>query len=417
MGIYNTSSRLRLEKTKKPASPSQRTGGGGPPKGGPLRSGIGSQQRIQQQIQQNQLAQQQMDNDLTYTEYPLSSTARHGRQNHLMDFKHSKKVQPKNFARPVKLHRRETNRIPYGQYIQNLNAQNAAKAATVKEAAAKAAAIMNGTPLPESSSSSKAKEDFSEAVGPSTPTPNGKEQHGPKTGADTSLIAPLGGATRNKQMLFKKRTKQIYLAKEDTRELKEQEHRPWILEDYDCQNSFQGTLEGGQRSEYMFFVLTTDGFRVMPVDRWYKFQAKRKFQTLSLEEAEEHYKKQTKRESGRWMMLNRGESGEAEAGPNGSSSSADRSSKFKLVDHDDHNQLDDDEGKNRHDSDMDDLDFDDVFQDDEEAVAEHEVEDEDVKDSKDRVKKEIKDFAIGSNQQDDEELFDDGVKLTSEGKV
>jgi transcription initiation factor TFIIF subunit alpha len=57
-------------------------------------------------------------------------------------------------------------------------------------------------------------------------------------------------------MLFKKRTKQIYLAKEDTRELKEQEQRPWILEDIEGQNNFTGTLEGGQRSDYVFFVLT-----------------------------------------------------------------------------------------------------------------------------------------------------------------
>lgn len=65
---------------------------------------------------------------------------------------------------------------------------------------------------------------------------------------------------------------------------------------------------------------------------------------------------------------------------------------------------------------MDDLDFDDVFQDDDEGAAEHEVEDEEVKDSKDRVKKEIKDFAIGT-QEVDEEMLDESGKLTSEGKV
>lgn len=61
----------------------------------------------------------------------------------------------------------------------------------------------------------------------------------------------------------------------------------------------------------------------MPVDRWYKFQPKRNFKTLSLEEAEEQVtkyktdslivtkcslcqlKKQQKRENGRWMMLKR----------------------------------------------------------------------------------------------------------------
>lgn len=64
---------------------------------------------------------------------------------------------------------------------------------------------------------------------------------------------------------------------------------------------------------------------------------------------------------------------------------------------------------------MDDIDFDDVFQDDEEATAEHEVEDDDVKDGKDRVKKEIKGYSIG-NQDEGDDDFDDMNKLTSEGK-
>jgi transcription initiation factor TFIIF subunit alpha len=83
---------------------------------------------------------------------------------------------------------------------------------------------------------------------------NEEPTRGPKTGADTSLIAPMGGATRNKQMLFKKRTRQIFLAKEDTRKLREEEQKPWVLEDFDNQNSFVGTLEGGQQSDYMLFV-------------------------------------------------------------------------------------------------------------------------------------------------------------------
>ncbi|KAL7315663.1 transcription factor IIF subunit tfg1 [Mucor circinelloides] len=395
--IYNTS---RTDKGKGRAVP--RRGGGGP-----MRPGVGPQRMLQQhQLQMQQ--QQQQTEDITYSEFQLVSTSKRGK-NHLMDFKGgSKHVEPKNFARPVKLHRKETNFLPYRQYIQNLNEQNAAAAAAKEAAAANAAAIMAGTPLPHPATKPAASE--VEDLGGDAPTPNTQNQHGPKTGADTSLIAPLGGATRNKQMLFKKRTKQIYLAKEDTRELKEQEQRPWILEDYDGQNSFTGTYEGGQRSDYMFFVLTESGFKVMPVDRWYKFQPKRNFKTLSLEEAEEQLKKQQKRESSRWLMLKRqNEMNEAEE--------AARPSKLKLVDHDDQTKPDPDEDSgNRQDSDMDDLDFDDVFQDDDEATAEHEVEDEDVKDSKDRVKKEIKDYSISGAQEDADDAYDDMGKLTSEGK-
>ncbi|KAI8988459.1 hypothetical protein BDF20DRAFT_855771, partial [Mycotypha africana] len=397
--IYNTS---RLDKSKRPVQRRVE----------PPRPGIGPQRLVQQQILQNrqqQLLQQQQQPESTYTDFPLMSTAKRGKH-HIMDFKSPKTVDPKSFARPVKLHREKTDFLPYRQYIAKIAAQNAANEEQKKAAQAKAEAIMAGKLIPTSPPSSQSKEkgkgkETVEEVGGEenkSNTASTKSQHGPKSGADTSLIAPLGGATRNKQLLFKKRTKQIYLAKEDTRELKEQEHRPWILEDYDSQHSFTGTYEGGQRSDYMFFVLTDNGFRVVLVDRWYKFQPKRHFKHLSLE-AEEQMKKQQKRENGRWMMLNRSKEQEEEE------RAASHLGKFKIVDHN---------NSGKEDSDMDDLDFDDVFQDDEEGTGEHEVEDEEIKDSKDRVKKEIKDYSINSGQDidDDDILMKDNNGLSSEGK-
>ena len=140
-----------------------------------------------------------------------------------MDFKTTKKVDFNNFARPVKLQRKDGNQLFNRSFLNN-NKESPSNGSL--------------SPTPEAGNSQQ------------------HQQHGPKTGADTSLIAPMGGATRNKQMLFKKRTKQIYLAKEDTRQLKEEEHKPWILEDYDQQNCFTGTYEGGQRSDYVFFVVS-----------------------------------------------------------------------------------------------------------------------------------------------------------------
>ncbi|KAI8997250.1 hypothetical protein BDB01DRAFT_770429 [Pilobolus umbonatus] len=347
--------------------------------------------------QQQHMMPPPTEEPLKYQEFNLVSSVKRD-MHHLMDFKSNKTVEPSKFARPVKLHRKESHFTPYRQYIQNLHNQRLKNQATN-------GASSSGTTPSESSSKGGNIEELSVSES-GVPQP---QQHGPKTGADTSLIAPMGGATRNKQMLFKKRTKQIYLAKEDTRELKEQEHRPWILEDYDGQNSFTGTLEGGQRSDYMFFVLSGDRFKVMPVDRWYKFQSKRNFKTLSLEEAEEQIKKQQKRENGRWMMLKR-EKDQADPAVEPSPKS-----KFKLVDNDERTKIDPDEA-DRHDSDIDDLDFDDVFQDDEEGAGEHEAEDEEVRDSKERVKKEIKEFSTGNQEGDEDELMEDSNRLTSEGK-
>jgi transcription initiation factor TFIIF subunit alpha len=146
---------------------------------------------------------------LTSQDFPLMSSSKGETQN-IMNFKSTKPVKLENFTPPLKLQRKDPHAPP-------------------------------PTPNPEPT------------AGPSE-TVNEEPNRGPKTGADTSLIAPMGGATRNKQMLFKKRTRQIFLAKEDTRKLREEEQKPWVLEDFDNQNGFVGTLEGGQKSDYMLFV-------------------------------------------------------------------------------------------------------------------------------------------------------------------
>lgn len=213
---------------------------------------------LQQQRQQQQQPQPQA---IPYNDFQLLSCARAGSKTNLIDFKDShKNIDMAEFSRPVKLHRKDY----YNRYQQqnrfNMDGTNNNNNSRGGDNANDTNATISSTPSGETSSPSK-----TDTNGPNTPNNTtganqqqryDKYQQGPKTGADTSLIAPMGGATRNKQMLFKKRTKQIYLAKEDTRELKEQEQRPWIMEDFNGTNSFTGTLEGGQRSDYVLFVLT-----------------------------------------------------------------------------------------------------------------------------------------------------------------
>ncbi|KAJ2535268.1 transcription factor IIF subunit tfg1, partial [Coemansia sp. RSA 1933] len=140
----------------------------------------------------------------------------------------------------------------------------------------------------------------------STPRAGGNAQQGtdqqrPK--ADMGLIADMGGARRNKDNLFKKRTKQVYFADEEKRRLDIEEARPWVLEDDDEKEVWTGALEGAQNSSHVLFVLTDDGFRVVPVDRWYKFTPRLKYKTLTLDEAEEVLKSEQKIDSrSRWIM-------------------------------------------------------------------------------------------------------------------
>ncbi|KAJ2445433.1 transcription factor IIF subunit tfg1, partial [Coemansia sp. RSA 2440] len=123
--------------------------------------------------------------------------------------------------------------------------------------------------------------------------------------ADMNLIADVGGARRNKRNLFKKKTKQVYFADEEKRRLDIEEARPWVLEDDDESHVWTGDLEGGQNaSAYVLFVLADDGFRVVPVDRWYKFAPKLKYRTMTLDEAEEELTRMQKSHAKRdlWIM-------------------------------------------------------------------------------------------------------------------
>ena len=91
---------------------------------------------------------------------------------------------------------------------------------------------------------------------------------------------------------FKKKTKIFFQGDEEEfdEQVRETESVPWLLEDHDAQHSFVGKLEGGQSSNYVFFVNQGDEFRIIPVNKWYRFQSKLSYHTLSLEEAETQVK-------------------------------------------------------------------------------------------------------------------------------
>lgn len=119
-------------------------------------------------------------------------------------------------------------------------------------------------------------------------------------GVDTSLIAPDGGAVKNKKNLFKKKTKQIFKVSQDRMRLRREERHPWVLEGNPDIKLEEGapTVEGetwvgrmedtGDKSFVMFvFEDDKDEFSVVNVKRWYKFQQRPAYQTLNMDEAEE----------------------------------------------------------------------------------------------------------------------------------
>lgn len=96
---------------------------------------------------------------------------------------------------------------------------------------------------------------------------NGKDK------LDPSKVAPYGGAMKNRQNLFKKRTK-IYTfslapdADADSsaprKPKRDPDRFPYILSDFEGTQQYTGNLEGGQDTTYMMFVMQVCSFIAWP---------------------------------------------------------------------------------------------------------------------------------------------------------
>ncbi|KAL1917476.1 uncharacterized protein VTP21DRAFT_3869 [Calcarisporiella thermophila] len=232
---------------------------------------------------------------------------------------------------------------------------------------------------------------------------------------DAKQIAPHGGAQKNRQNLFKKKTMQIFLADEGERELRKREYQPWVLEDDDGQNAWVGSLEGGQKARYMMFVVSEDGFKVVPTKYWYTF---RKQPTIKKtpEELEQELKLRGKIMEKADRIFRPGENGEASSSV---AAPARGGRRLRLVDHGEGNRWDDDEeSKPRREreaaDDDDELDFTRVRSDDEEPIDE-------LGKDEETAKKELgQKYKIGQRGNLEEDMDEDETEvkeeLTEDGK-
>ena len=173
------------------------------------------------------------------------------------------------------------------------------------------------------------------------------------------LVAPDGGARKQKKHIIKNRTKQVKVYNEAKRKLRYEEFYPWILEDYDAKQAWVGNYEAGLSDNYCILTLDNENkcFKLAPIEKFYKFTSRNKYATLTLEEAEAKMKQGSSGQ--RWLMRKMFD--EATTGKRVDL----RYRKVTKVKAEGDGLDDDDEGKK---SDEDeDMDFEDEFQDDEEA--------------------------------------------------
>lgn len=293
-----------------------------------------------------------------WTSYTLTAgdNSANGTRYNVMRFQTSKSQDPmSSMTRPIKFARRDLHEIPH----------------------------VDAVALPETAT-----------LPPSTVAPAKPEYS----------VAPHAGQTLQRKQ-FRKRTHEVFQQDEQVRQLRQEEKFPWIIEDSEGQQTFQGSLEGGQGGSYVFLTLTTDGFDVTPLSKFYRFGQRQKYQTMSLDEAEEKMKKH--KSLPRWVMK---ESDDGN-GPSAPSAEPQRQYRMKTTSHNQRSNVKAEEQEEE-------LDFNEDFADDEEQHALVEDE-EDNKDLEERIKKEMLSAnAIGEADAEAENEADQAAKakLDKEGR-
>lgn len=192
-----------------------------------------------------------------------------GLRHHVARFASRKPVDPRNtedFTRPVRLHRRDP-RIP------------------VKE------------DMTENGAIDDKEKEMQDAI---------KAEKKRERELNLAQIAPSANATGQRKNHYGKKTHQVYRNDQTDEQkaasrLRYEEAMPWHLEDFDNKSTWVGTYEAALSDTYVAFVLGNDGkFRMIPMEKWYKFSSKQQFKILSIDEAEKAMDRKVTQP--RWFM-------------------------------------------------------------------------------------------------------------------
>lgn len=291
-----------------------------------------------------------------FNEFPLRAVAREELDNmrtHLLKFQSKKGINPtKDFHLPIRLHRKDTRNLQFqltrAEIVQRQkeiseykNKQDQEKGGgkkredgTPSEGIEKSQSP--GSPPPVQATASTPEEPASvkspdvkeengstskpgdvpvitklEEAGPaSDPTKVGMVKYDGEedvTEADTATADPLAdvapdGGGRAKRGNLRRKTRQLKVLDENAKKLRFEEFYPWVMEDFDGYNTWVGSYEAGNSDSYVLLSVEDDGsFTMIPADKVYKFTARNKYATLTIEEAEKRMDKKSG-EVPRWLM-------------------------------------------------------------------------------------------------------------------
>ncbi|OQE45923.1 hypothetical protein PENCOP_c001G01767 [Penicillium coprophilum] len=211
-----------------------------------------------------------------YFDYPVVTTKRalmEGLKHHIARFASKKSVDPRDesqFTRPVRLHRRDPR--------SRTHDPNSGRSE------------IDGQPMDEAE-----REAFDAR----------KAAREKERAENLSQIAPALGSTSKRPNAPKQKTQQVFKSDMTPEEIarariKYEEALPWHLEDFDNQHTWVGNYEAALSETHAVFILDNGKMRMIPVEKWYKFNAKSNFKALTIDEAEKFMAKRVK--DPRWFM-------------------------------------------------------------------------------------------------------------------
>ena len=205
-----------------------------------------------------------------YQDFPLVTTKRalkEGLRHHVLRFASKRNIDvtdENQFLRPVRLHRRDPRHDP-------------------------SAVDPNGEENEEEKNEREKRE-------------KAREEREKQKEIDAVEIAPSADKPAQRKVPFGKKVQPVYSnnqtqAQKEQSKLKYEETLPWHLEDDENKNIWIGNYEQALSREYAALVQGPDGkFRMIPLEKWYRFTSKNKLKVLDLEEAEKKMLGKSKRD-------------------------------------------------------------------------------------------------------------------------
>ncbi|EHK46256.1 hypothetical protein TRIATDRAFT_89649 [Trichoderma atroviride IMI 206040] len=316
-----------------------------------------------------------------FNDIPIMTTKKallNGIRYHLMKFSQTKlgdkPIDPTDqdeFARPVTLHRRDARQPPPGRVVKE---EEPERPPVDEQEAERMAQI-------------KAEREAQRAIDQAKIAPVAKE------------VAPKRPKKQKEEKTMFNRAPKTSAAKKES-DLRYEEALPWHLEDADGKNVWVGSYVAALSESSVAFMIDKSVFRMVPLEKSYKFNAKPPFQPFTIDQAEAFMTRKV--DVGRWVMKDE----EKKAGLNDleatrrmlygrgqmiktESDTFKAASRAEKMEHDELDVSGDE------------------FQDDDETPHFERNDDEDTKDSKERIRREqlgANLFGEGDEQEVDKEL-------------